>query len=54
MSAELYEFQDVTADFRRMEIRRAGKLVRVEPKTFEVFRHLLENRDRIVTKDQTA
>lgn len=52
MSAELYEFGDVTVDLRRVEIRRAGAVVPLEPKAFDVLRHLVENRDRLVTKDE--
>jgi len=52
MSAELYEFGDVTVDLRRVEVRRAGDVVSLEPKSFDVLRHLLENRDRLVTKDE--
>jgi Tol biopolymer transport system component/DNA-binding winged helix-turn-helix (wHTH) protein len=50
--AELYEFGDVTVDFRRVEVRRAGAVVPLEPKSFDVLRQLLENRDRLVTKDE--
>jgi len=49
---ELYEFGDVTVDLRRVEVRRAGEAVPLEPKAFDVLRHLLENRDRLVTKDE--
>ena len=52
MPAELYEFGDVTVHLRRVEVRRAGAVVALEPKAFDVLRHLLENRDRLVTKDE--
>lgn len=52
MPAELYEFGDVTVHLRRVEVRRAGAVVALEPKVFDVLRHLLENRDRLVTKDE--
>ena len=52
MSTELYEFGDVAVDLRRVEVRRAGEAVPLEPKSFDVLRHLLENRDRLVTKDE--
>src|SRR5512139_3273800 len=52
MSAELYEFGDVRVHLRRVEVRRAGDVVALEPKAFDVLRHLLENRDRLVTKDE--
>src|SRR5262245_7836872 len=52
MSPELYEFGDVTVDLRRMQVRRAGRVVALEPKSFDVLRLLIENRDRLVTKDE--
>src|SRR5688572_20172483 len=35
-----------------MELRRAGRVLSLEPKAFDVLRHLMENRDRLVTKDE--
>jgi DNA-binding winged helix-turn-helix (wHTH) protein len=49
---ERYEFGEVTVDLRRVEVRRAGELVPLEPKSFDVLRHLVENRDRLVTKEE--
>jgi DNA-binding winged helix-turn-helix (wHTH) protein len=36
----------------RMELRRAGALVAVEPQVFEVLAHLVAHRDRVVTKHE--
>jgi Tol biopolymer transport system component len=52
MSAELFQFGDVTVDLRRGQIRRRGEVVAVEPKMFAVLQHLLLNRDRLVTQDE--
>jgi Tol biopolymer transport system component/DNA-binding winged helix-turn-helix (wHTH) protein len=52
VSAERYEFGDITVDLGRIEVRRAGQPVALEPKTFEVLRHLIQNRDRVVSKDE--
>ena len=52
MAGDRYAFGDITVDFRRMELRRAGSTVSLEPKTFAVLRHLIENRDRVVSKDE--
>ncbi len=52
MTAQLLEFGDVTVDLRRVEVRRAGAVVPLEPKSFDVLRHLVENRDRLVTKEE--
>jgi len=52
MPREVFEFEDVTVDFRRVVVLRAGLPVALEPKTFEVLRYLLEHRDRLVTKEE--
>jgi Tol biopolymer transport system component len=52
MAGECYEFGDVTVNLRRVEVRRSGAVIELEPKAFDVLRHLLENRDRLVTKDE--
>jgi Tol biopolymer transport system component/DNA-binding winged helix-turn-helix (wHTH) protein len=52
MSDDLVEFGEITVDLRRVEVRRAGAPVALEPKAFDVLRHLIENRDRLVGKDE--
>ena len=47
-----YEFGDVVVDSRRIEVRRAGVSIDLEPKAFDVLRYLIENRDRLVPKDE--
>jgi Tol biopolymer transport system component/DNA-binding winged helix-turn-helix (wHTH) protein len=50
--AEVYEFGDVSVDLRRMAVLRNGKPIALEPKTFDVLCFLIEQRDRLVTKDE--
>ena len=52
MSENRYEFGDFVVDVRRVEVRRAGMAVDLEPKAFDVLRYLIENRDRLVPKDE--
>ena len=47
----IYRFGDYTLDAGRHELRRAGQVVAIEPKVFQVFLYLLQHRDRVVTKD---
>jgi DNA-binding winged helix-turn-helix (wHTH) protein len=47
----VYIFGDCTLDADHHELRRAGQVVAVEPKVFQVLLYLLQHRDRIVTKD---
>ena len=44
-------FGDVRVDMRRMASRVRGEPVALEPKSFDVLRYLIENRDRLVGKD---
>lgn len=47
----LYLFEEQVLDLLRRELRRNGRVVRVEPKVFDLLVFLVENRDRLVTKD---
>lgn len=52
MAPEVFEFGDITVDLRRVVVLRAGRPVALEPKSFDVLRHLVEHRDRLVTKEE--
>lgn len=44
-------FADCLLDTERRELRRSNQLVAVEPQVFDVLIYLVENRDRVVSKD---
>jgi len=44
-------FDDHTLDVRRRELRKGSEQVAVEPQVFDLLVYLVENRDRVVTKD---
>jgi DNA-binding winged helix-turn-helix (wHTH) protein len=48
----ILRFDDCELDTGRFELRRAGAAVPVEPQVFDLLRLLIENRERIVTKDE--
>ena len=48
----VYEFGDVRVDLGRMAAVRGGSVIPLEPKAFDVLVHLIEHRDRLVTKDE--
>lgn len=50
--ARTCDFGDVRVDFSRMTVTRAGTVVDVEPKVFDVLRFLIAHRDRLVTKEE--
>src|SRR5512140_140539 len=47
----ILSFGDYEIDVERRELRRAKTLVHVEPQVFDLLVYLLENRDRVVSKD---
>jgi pimeloyl-ACP methyl ester carboxylesterase/DNA-binding winged helix-turn-helix (wHTH) protein len=47
----LFLFEDFALDSERRELRAGGAPVPVEPQVFDILVHLVENRDRVVSKD---
>jgi len=47
-----FRFNDVEIDVAQQELRRAGKIVHVEPQVFDLLLHLVRHRDRVVGKDE--
>ncbi len=45
-------FGDCVIDPSCFELRRRGKVVKLEPKVFDVLLHLIEHLDRVVTKHE--
>jgi len=46
-----YLFEGHTLDIDRRELRRHSELVAIEPQVFDLLAYLIENRDRVVSKD---
>lgn len=47
-----YQFASCLLDKERRELMVDGAPVHVEPQVFDVLRHLIENRDRVVSRDE--
>ena len=47
----LFSFKDFALDGERRELRARGTIVPIEPQVFDVLVYLVENRDRVVSKD---
>ncbi|MEO0998418.1 MAG: AAA family ATPase, partial [Pseudomonadota bacterium] len=47
-----YSFADCVLDTDRRELRRAGRVVATRPKVYQVLSYLVEQRDRVVSKDE--
>lgn len=48
----IYQFGDCSLDTGSLELNRNGELVRLEPQVFRLIVCLIENRNRVVTKDE--
>src|SRR5205814_1650167 len=48
----VYYFDDCILDEEHYELRRAGAVVAIEPKVFQVLVYLIQHRDRMVTRDE--
>jgi TolB-like protein/DNA-binding winged helix-turn-helix (wHTH) protein/Tfp pilus assembly protein PilF len=48
----IFTINECSIDTDAYEVRRNGNLIRVEPQVFDLLVQLLENRDRLVTKDE--
>jgi DNA-binding winged helix-turn-helix (wHTH) protein len=46
-----YRFEDCELDTDRHELRRSGAAQPLEPLAFDLLRHLIENRERVVSRD---
>ena len=47
----VFRFENCSLDTDRRELHRAGESVAVEPQVFDLLIYLVENRDRVVSKD---
>ena len=47
-----FHFADFVIDAARYELRRAGELVPIEPQAFDLLVYFIQNRNRVVSKDE--
>ncbi len=48
----IYRFGDCEVDTKLMELRRAGAVHPIDPLGFDLLTYLIENRDRVLTRDE--
>jgi len=48
----IYHFGDCELDTERFEVRRDGSTLEIEPQVFDLLRFLVENPDRLITRDE--
>src|SRR5438045_9792952 len=46
-----FYFENHALDVERRELRRGSELIAMEPQVFDLLTYLVQNRDRVVTKD---
>ncbi len=49
---QFYQFDDVSVDVRNLRVSKAGKPCALEPKSFKALVYLIENRDKVVSKEE--
>ncbi|MGH8251721.1 MAG: winged helix-turn-helix domain-containing tetratricopeptide repeat protein [Steroidobacteraceae bacterium] len=52
LQAVIYRFDEFELDLARAELRAGGAVRPLEPQVFALLTHLVENRDRLVTRDE--
>src|SRR5688572_13596470 len=52
MARMRYRFGEVVLDTDRRELHAADRVVELQPQVFDVLVHLVENRDRVVRKEE--
>ena len=50
--ADVYEFSDVRVDFKRSEVTRAGAVVAMSAREFQLLRYLVEHRDETISREE--
>ena len=46
-----FHFENHVLDIERRELKHGSELIAMEPQVFDLLTYLLQNRDRVVTKD---
>jgi len=49
---QLVSFDDISVDFKKMEVKRDGKLVVLTAQEFKTFQFLVQNADRVISRDE--
>ena len=51
-AANVVTFDDISVDFKKMEVRREGKVVVLTAQEFKTFQFLVQNSDRVISRDE--
>jgi len=51
-AANVVSFDDISVDFKKMEVRREGRIVVLTAQEFKTFQFLVQNSDRVISRDE--
>ena len=51
-AANVVSFDDISVDFKKMEVRREGQVVVLTAQEFKTFQFLVQNSDRVISRDE--
>ncbi len=51
-SANVVSFDDISVDFKKMEVKRDGQVVLLTAQEFKTFQFLVQNSDRVISRDE--
>lgn len=49
---DAFAFDDLTVDFRTMEVRREGSVVPLTPQEFKILKFMVQNAKRVISRDE--
>lgn len=52
VSSDVYVFGDVRVDFRRAEVMRAGQIIELAAREYQLLRHFITNRETVLSRDE--
>ena len=50
--ADVIAFGDIAVDFKKMEVRREGRVIVLTAQEFKTFQFLVQNSDRVISRDE--
>jgi two-component system, OmpR family, alkaline phosphatase synthesis response regulator PhoP len=50
--ADQYAFDDISVDFLKMELKRAGKVIVMTPQEFKTLKYFVQNPERVIKRDE--
>lgn len=50
--ADEFHFGDITVNFKKFEVTKAGTLLEISPREFNILKYFIEHRGEVVTRDQ--